>query len=53
MYINRFDGLVIPENYKNISLYERKNLVVKNMYNLYEKYKDYPLMNKIKNKIFL
>lgn len=53
MYINRFDGLVIPEIYKNMSLDNRKNLVIKNMYNLYEKYKYYPLMNKIKNKIFL
>lgn len=53
MYINRFDWLIIPEIYKNKSFLERKNLVIKNMYNFYEKYKNYPLMNKIKNKIFL
>lgn len=52
MYINRFDGLVIDNKYKwNLS--ERKKIVLKNMYDMYEKYKTYPLMMKIKNRLDL
>jgi len=53
MYSNRFDWKEIPKNLYILSLNNRKNLVNKNLYNLYEKYKDYPLMYKVKNKIFL
>ncbi len=53
IYINRFDGLEIPENLKNLSLSERKTLALKNMYDVFDQYSDYALMNKIKNRKFL
>lgn len=53
MYVNRFDWIDIPTNLKNMSLQDRKTLVLENMYKIYEKYKNYELMNKIKNRIYL
>lgn len=50
IYTNRFDGLTIPAYLKNTSLQERKNIVSQNLYNLYDRYKNYPLLQKIKNK---
>jgi hypothetical protein len=51
--MNRFDGIVIPENLKNMSLIQRKNLVAQNMYKIYDKYRSYPLLHTVRNKIFL
>ncbi len=53
MYANRFDGTVIPENLKKMSLDERKALVIKNMYELFNDYRNFALMNTIKNRKFL
>lgn len=53
MYVNRFDGIVIPEYLKKMSLDERKALVVKNMYELFDDYRNFALMNTIKNRKFL
>ncbi|MDD5769713.1 MAG: transglutaminase domain-containing protein [Candidatus Gracilibacteria bacterium] len=53
IYVNRFDGIEIPEKYKNLSLNSRKQLVLKNMYEIYDKYKNYPLMSKIGKRISL
>lgn len=53
IYINRFDWIKIIDNLDKLSLKERQNIVMKNMYNIYEKYKDYELMKTIKNRIYL
>ena len=53
MYVNRFDGIIIPETLKQMSLQERKNLVMKNMYGLYNDYRNFALMNTIKNRKYL
>jgi hypothetical protein len=53
IYTNRFDGLDIPKNLESLSLEERKQLVLDNMYALYEKYSSYALMKKIKNRMDL
>lgn len=53
MYTNRFDGIVIPENLKNMPLTQRKNLVAQNIYKIYDKYRSYPLLYTVRNKIFL
>jgi hypothetical protein len=53
MYVNRFDWLDIPKEYIWLDLKTRKKIVLKNMYDIYEKYKDYPLMAKVKNRIEL
>lgn len=50
MYVNRFDGIDIPVEMKTLNLDARKKLVLKNMYELYDTYKDYLLMSKIKNR---
>lgn len=53
MYINRFDWFAIPKNLSNLTLDQRKLLVEKNLYQIYNKYKNYPLAKTIKNKIEL
>jgi hypothetical protein len=53
LYVNRFEGFEIKDNLDKLSLDERKKIVLKNMYALYEKYKDYNLMKTIKNRIYL
>lgn len=53
LYVNRFDGLDIPSDLKNMSLEQRKQRVLENMYGVFEKYKDYAVMNKVKNRMFL
>lgn len=53
MYTNRFDGIVIPANYQWLSLEKRKQLALKNMYDVYNTYKDYWVMSKVKNRLAL
>jgi hypothetical protein len=53
LYVNRFEWFKIPDNLQNLSLDERKKIVLKNMYDLYDKYKDYSVMKSIKNRIYL
>lgn len=53
MYVNRFDGMNIPENLKKLSLQERKNIVMKNMYEIYLNYRNFTLMNTIRNRKYL
>lgn len=53
LYVNRFEWFTISWNLENLSLDDRKMIVLKNMYSLYEKYKDYNLMKTIKNRIYL
>jgi hypothetical protein len=53
IYTNRFDGLDIPKNLESLTLDQRKQLVLDNMYALYEKYSSYRLMQKIKNRMDL
>ena len=53
LYVNRFEWIKIIDNLDKVSLEDRKKLVLKNMYALYEKYKDYTLMKNIKNRIYL
>ena len=50
MYVNRFDGIDIPTDIKTLDLSARKKIVLKNMYEQYDTYKDYLLMSKIKNR---
>jgi len=53
MYVNRFDGIVIPEHLKKMSIDERKALVVKNMYEIFNDYRNFALMNTIRNRKYL
>lgn len=53
MYVDRFDWLSIPNHLKNLSLDKRKELVLKNMYEIYQDNRNYKILNKVKNKIFL
>lgn len=53
MYINRFDWDNELKNYSNLSLTERKQIALKNLYSFYTKYSDYNLVKKIKNRIVL
>ncbi len=53
IYTNRFDGLEIPESLKNMSLEERKIQVLKNMYQIYDQYSQYPILQKISNRKYL
>ncbi len=53
IYTNRFNGIEIPKELSDLSFEQRKNLALKNLYNIYEKYENYSLMSKIKNRIFL
>lgn len=53
MYVNRFDWTQIPKEYNWLDLNSRKKIVLKNMYTIYEKYKNYALMSKVKNRIKL
>lgn len=53
IYVNRFDWFDIPTYLKNLSLSDRKMLVQKRLYELYDNYKNYNLLKKVKNKIEL
>lgn len=53
MYVDRFDWLSIPNHLKNLSFDKRKELVLKNMYEIYQDNRNYKILNKVKNKIFL
>ncbi len=53
IYANRFDWFDIPSYLKDLSLDERKLLVQKRLYELYDNYKNYNLFKKLKNKIEL
>ncbi len=53
MYVDRFDWLSIPTHLKNLSFEKRKEIVLKNMYEIYQNNKNYKILNKVKNKIFL
>lgn len=53
IYVNRFDWFDIPTYLKNLSLSDRKMLVQKRLYELYDNYKNYNLFKKLKNKIEL
>lgn len=53
MYVNRFDGMDIPKEYQWLDLNSRKKISLKNMYSVYDRYKSYSVMSKIKNRIEL
>lgn len=53
MYVNRFDWTQIPKEYSWLDLSSRKKIALKNMYIIYENYKNYALMSKVKNRIEL
>lgn len=53
MYVNRFDWITILNDLDKLSLEDRKKIVLKNMYDIYDTYKNYELLKKIKNKINL
>lgn len=53
IYSNRFDWINIPKEYQWLDLNARKKIVMKNLYEIYEKYKNYPLLLNVKNRISL
>lgn len=53
LYINRYDWIDISPKYKDIDLESRKKISLKNMYTIYEKFKNYKILNKIKVRKYL
>jgi hypothetical protein len=53
MYVNRFDGMVLKKEYDWLDLKAREKIVLKNMYALYNTYKDYSLMWGVKKRKYL
>ncbi|MDP5039038.1 MAG: hypothetical protein NWP80_01165, partial [Candidatus Gracilibacteria bacterium] len=49
IYVNRFDGFDIPENLKELSLENRKKIVISRYLELYPKYSEYYLMKRYKD----
>lgn len=53
MYTDRFEWYQIPKYLENTSLKERKKIVLKNKYKIFDEFKDFKLLNEVKNRINL
>lgn len=53
MYIDRFEWFEIPSHLKLLSLNQRRNLSLKNLIDIYEKYPEYKITNRAKNYLLL